>query len=70
MYNSKDMLPARKIARKENEKEVQEKEDSEEARSLELFEKTDQGYMLHTEGGSLLANLGKERLQGIVRFLC
>ena len=50
MYNSEYMLLARKIAREEKEKEVQEKKDSEEARSLELFEKADQAYMLYKEG--------------------
>ena len=64
------MLLVRKIAREEKEKEVQEKEDSEEARSLELFEKADQAHMLYKENGSLLVNLGKEPLQDIVRFLC
>ena len=70
MYSSEDMLLARKIAWEEKEKEVQEKEDLEEARSLELFEKADQAYMIFRENGSLLMNLGKEPLQDIVRFLC
>ena len=70
MYNSEAMLLARKIAWEEKEKEVQEKEDSEEACFLGLFEKADQAYMLYKEGGSLLTNLGKEPLQDIVRFLC
>ena len=49
MYNSEAMLLARKIAWEEKEKEVQEKEDSEEACFLELFEKADQVHMLYKE---------------------
>ena len=70
MYNSEDMLLARKIAREEKEKEVQEKDDAEENHAIDLFEKSDQAFMHFRDSGSLLSNIGKEPLQDIVRFIC
>ena len=70
MYNSKELLLARSIARENKHKEVQEREDREEEKEMALFEKADQAYLVFKEGGSLLCALRKPELQDIVRFLC
>ena len=70
MYNSAELLLARKIARENKRKEQQDRADEEEEVSMRLLEKADQAYLRFKDGGSLLTKLGTDDLKDLVWFLC
>ena len=57
------------LAQKLKKDEQREKDNTEDAHALELFEKIDQASMHFRENSSLLLVIGKEPLQDIARFI-
>ena len=70
MYNSKELLRAREIARETKEQEQQDKVDMAKEKEASLFRKADDAYWIFHEHGHLLAKLNLSELQDIVRYLC
>ena len=68
MYNSKELLLAREIARKKKQEEQQEKIDKAKEKEAELFRKAEEAYILFHEKGHLLDRLTVNELKYIVRF--
>ena len=70
MYNSAELLLARKIGHENKLKKQQHQADKEKEYSMTLFEKADQAYTWFKDNGSLLTKIGTDDLRHLVRFLC
>ena len=70
MYNSEEMILARKYAREAAEDERQKKEDKIDSGMAALFEKADQVYMKFVDNDSKLCRLKREELKHLVRYIC
>ena len=70
MYNSEELLLARKIARKNKEDAERAKLDKKKEKEAALYKKAEDAYLIFHNKGHLLDKLNISELQDIVRFLC
>ena len=70
MYNSEEMLLARKIAREIRANERRERESAQADAETALLEKAEGVYQTFREKGSVLTALSAEDLKHLVRFVC
>ena len=70
MYNSKELLRAREIARENKAKEDQVKVDKAKDKEIAFFRKAEEAHLVFQEQGHLLGKLNLSELQDIVCYLC